>query len=646
MTPRRNPTASSLRKLLDAVFPSSSDFDAFVLDHYRDVHLQLSTAMDRTQRVSKLLESQPPAEVLERLCQAYPELVAQWESLLIEDTGRRILKDEFELHEVLRNGPMSKIYRAWQRTTNAWRVVKELKVELSDAQSQQRFKQEVLILGKLQANQHIVQIIDADVDDHDRPWLAMELLTGESLAAYLSRRGPLGQDESYRILSDVCKALSAAHSCRPSIVHRDLKPENIFLHLTDQSGDTSQITPYKVKLLDFGLAKVLWESRSALSSHYGIGTPLWMAPEQFDVNLAISPATDVWAFGLLAFRIITGFHYFPEGNQPKPSTSTMAAQISRGVLVLPSARACEFGLPNLISAGFDRWFARCVCRDVTSRYQNASEAMNAFKAMVYSPQRVIVQSATQNLPSGMKPDLTHIPSGHFTIGSHPITDPDRWLDEVQRPVFIEQPFLLARTQVTQAQYEQVMGINPSFFNGVSQRPIEMVSLLDAIRYCNALSEREGLEPYYHLYDSMLEIRGDIPLSRAGYRLPTEEEWEYAARANQKHSYAGSQQPAQVAWYAENSVATTHPVGLKEHNAWRLYDMSGNIFEWVLSPYQATYFGDVPDEAVRHDLNQEYVVRGGAWSSSVDLLRVSHRLAVPADWRTNYIGFRIARTQAG
>lgn len=651
MTSVKNPTASSLRKLLDAVLPTSSDFDAFVVDHYPEVNRQLSAAMDRKQRVSKLFESRRTTDVLERLRDTIPELVAHKEHLLIEDTGRRVLKDEFELYEVIHEGPMSKIYRAWQRTTNVWRVVKELKISLADEQSQQRFKQEVEILGTLQSSQHVVQIIDADVTDDDKPWIAMEMLNGESLAVYLARRRTLASEESYRILSDVCKALSAAHACRPSVVHRDLKPENVFLHFVEQSGDSSQVVPYKVKLLDFGLAKVLSESRPALSSSSrgGIGTPLWMAPEQFDGNRVTSPATDIWALGLLAFRILTGFHYFPEGNHPKPSFFPMMEQIRRDSLAAASERARQFGSPTLLADGFDRWFARCVCREVESRYQNASEAMRAFKSMVYSPQprQAAVQSTEQvpKIESAIRPELTSIPSGHFTMGSHPITEPERWLDEVQRPAFIERPFLLAKTPVTQSQYERVVGNNPASFSGEPQRPVECVNLLDAVRYCNALSEREGLEPCYRLDDKTLEVRVDIPLNRAGYRLPTEEEWEYAARANQKQSYAGSQQPSPVAWYAENAGATTQPVGLKDHNAWQLYDMSGNVFEWVLSPYQASYFGDAGADSVRYDLSQEFVVRGGAWSSPVDMLRVSHRLAVPADWRTNYIGFRIARTQS-
>ena len=227
------------------------------------------------------------------------------------------------------------------------------------------------------------------------------------------------------------------------------------------------------------------------------------------------------------------------------------------------------------------------------------------------------------------------------MGSTADTDPDRWHDEVQRRVHVAQPFYLSQTEVTQEQFHSVLGENPSGFCA-PRHPVEMVDLVDCLRYCNELSRLEGLEPCYFLEGSAIALRTGLPLARAGYRLPTEEEWEYGARANQAYRFAGSNEAKHVAWYADNAAASTRPVAEKQPNAWQLFDMSGNVFEWVFSVYQACW--DAHSAlALDHGIAREYVVRGGAWSSAADMLRVSHRLSVPATWRTNYIGFRIART---
>jgi formylglycine-generating enzyme required for sulfatase activity len=171
-------------------------------------------------------------------------------------------------------------------------------------------------------------------------------------------------------------------------------------------------------------------------------------------------------------------------------------------------------------------------------------------------------------PLGMKLNL--IPPGEFAMGS-PKSEPGRWDDETQHLVKITKPFYLSAHEVTQAQYEQVMGKNPSYFsvsgNGkgrvsgdTSQLPVERVSWNDAVEFCRKLSDEEGVE----------------------YRLPTEAEWEYACRAGTTTAYSFGNDVAQLgeyAWYADNSENTSHAVGEKKPNAWGLYDMHGNVWEW-------------------------------------------------------------------
>ena len=162
--------------------------------------------------------------------------------------------------------------------------------------------------------------------------------------------------------------------------------------------------------------------------------------------------------------------------------------------------------------------------------------------------------------------LILIPSGEFTMGS-PVSEKDHRDDEKQHRVRITKPFYLGETTVTQNQYERLWGSNPSHFKGDGQLPVEQVSWEEAVEFCKKLSAKEGKQ----------------------YQLPTEAQWEYACRAGSAaRSYFGEDASvADHAWYAENSSDKTHPVKQKKPNAFGLYDMYGNVYQWC-SDYHAEY----------------------------------------------------------
>lgn len=260
------------------------------------------------------------------------------------------------------------------------------------------------------------------------------------------------------------------------------------------------------------------------------------------------------------------------------------------------------------------------------------------------------------------PRFVLVEGGTFSMGNKS-GDPD---EKPVHDVTLEN-YYIAKYEVTQEEWIAVMGTNPSGFSSKpvikekqAKRPVEQVSWYDAVLYCNARSRLEGLTPCYSLGGttdpdewgpSPLESKKSqwdsisCDMQASGYRLPTEAEWEYAARGGKKsinYSYSGYNTVEIVAWYEHNSIAKTHESGKKKPNELGIYDMTGNVWEWCFDRY-----GGYQKNAISNPINglspgKDRVVRGGSWASNSKVCLVTNRNTRNPTDRVDSVGFRLVK----
>jgi formylglycine-generating enzyme required for sulfatase activity len=238
----------------------------------------------------------------------------------------------------------------------------------------------------------------------------------------------------------------------------------------------------------------------------------------------------------------------------------------------------------------------------------------------------------------LSPYMVRAPGGAFWMGS---MEGAYVANERAHQVSVKQ-FYISETEITQEIWTSVMGSNPSLFPG-EDRPVDNVSWFDAVQFCNALSEWERLTPAYTIAGDRVSWDPEAN----GYRLPTEAEWEYAARGGASAAvsepltrvyYSGGENADEIGWYDKNSGRASKPVKGKAPNALGLYDMSGNVWEWVWDRYASYPSNPMAEPEGR----VTRVLRGGAWFTPVNLLRVTYRFWNAPGFKANTVGFRIAR----
>ena len=276
-----------------------------------------------------------------------------------------VFAGRYRLVRCIASGGMGAVYEAVHLETQRRRALKVMHPHLFGSEEmRERFKLEARIAAQVES-EFIVDVSDAGVDEATRmPFLVMELLRGEELGDRLKRVGRLPPHEVVSHLQQAAWALDRTHAA--SIVHRDLKPANLFL---TQREDGS----LRIKILDFGVAKLIAEGATSAGATRSLGTPLYMAPEQFRTGAGLTGAADIYALGMMAYTLLVGEAYWHAEARGSGNVIAFALAAALGPMEPATRRAASRGV--MLPPTFDAWFARVAAVNPADRHPTASEAV-------------------------------------------------------------------------------------------------------------------------------------------------------------------------------------------------------------------------------------------------------------------------------
>ena len=474
---------------------------------------------------------------------------------------------------------------------------------------------EAQILKKLH-HPAIISVEDcgyADLTKMARPYIVMEYFPGLSLEKFIQERGIITPEEMTLVALQVAEGMHAAH--QNNILHRDLKPDNILVRKEGRN--------WKVKIIDFGLAmrKTTIETSIAARGegettigNSVAGTIKYAPPEQMGDMKGVKAGaySDVYSFGKVFCYALF------KTTDPKDRHWKGVAENIRGNLK-EMVDQCKEEELKYRYADFEPVLK--ILKGLGSsrpvKVQQAKVEPPPIPKVEIQPQGEAVKKASEVITNALGIKFAWIPAGTFMMGS-PKSEEGRIPNETSHKVTITKGFYLGIYTVTQEQWECVMGNNPSSKTKGAKLPVTDVSWKDCWGFIKKLNAKTG----------------DV------YRLPSEAEWEYACRAGTATAYSyGDYMTMNDANFDGESIEA---VGSYKPNAFGIYDMHGNVWEWC-----EDWYGDYPDGAVmdpRYPVTGEYrVLRGGSFGVNVSAARSSYRdYNAPSD-RLVSNGFRLART---
>ena len=470
-------------------------------------------------------------------------------------------------------------------------------------EAQRLFEQEAVRLDDLGRHPQIPELL-AHCEQEGRQYLVQEFIDGENLLQELHRAGRFSEAKIKDLLLDLLPVLQFIHAGQ--VIHRDIKPENIIRRRSDG----------KLVVVDFGAAKMA--SQTALQkTGTTIGSAGYAAPEQAFGKALF--ASDIYSLGVSCLHLITNVN-------PLTMYDPVEGFAWRDFLV-----------NQKVSNELGQILDKMTQPSVKQRYQSVAETLQVLQPKVSSlvtpqpsqpsqPQRTPASTSSNSLVldcgNGVKLELVKVAAGSFDMGSNEDND--------EKPIHRVnlREFLIGKYPVTQEQYQAVIGKNPSHFKG-NQNPVEKVSWHDAVKFCEKLAQK----------------------TREKVRLPTEAEWEYAAKGGNQsegYKYAGSDSLDEVGWYDGNTTflgffgGKTQPVGQKRENELGIYDMSGNVWEWCEDIWHGNYNGAPTDGSawLTGGEQSKRALRGGSWDILDHYCRSAYRSRSYADISDFGNGFRV------
>jgi len=243
-------------------------------------------------------------------------------------------------------------------------------------------------------------------------------------------------------------------------------------------------------------------------------------------------------------------------------------------------------------------------------------------------------------------EFSYVCAGTFLMGS-PYDEEGRGSEETEHEVTLTGSFWIGTYEVTQQEFEERMGYQPSTVEGCDDCPVEYVSWHEGAAFANAISDQAGLDRCYVCGGSASTVECEptdefsSPYLCPGYRFPMEAEWEMAARGGERWRFAGSDEPSEVAWFSDNASEPI-PVGLLQPNAWGLFDMSGNVWEWCHDCLREGVDSSQVDPFCP-GTSASRASRGGSWYNTTENIRVANRYKYVHDYRHSVLGFRLVRS---
>ena len=548
-----------------------------------------------------------------------------------EKCGGKILLDgRYRPIKILGEGGFGRTFQALdEKRLNTPCVIKQFLPQQAGSIALQKatelFKQESKRLQELGKHPQIPDLL-AFFPEDGRLYLIQEFIDGQNLLQELQNKGTLKEPEIKTLLEKLLPVLQFIHDNQ--VIHRDIKLENI---IKSKNGT--------LFLIDFGVSK---ETTGSILTRVGTitGTPGFAPPEQF--RGIVYHSSDLYSLAVTCVRLLTGHLQEINGVDKLFDTNTMQWQWQKYVSVSQELKDVLETMLQDIPA---------------NRYQSATEVLAALsntkarvrqqvsphssKQSIYSPTNITkipgntpldINSAlsfTEDLGKGVKLEMIAIPGGTFLMGS-PENEVERFSDESPQHEVTVPGFFIGKYQLTQLQYQTIMGTNHSYFKG-DNRPVEGVCWEDAVKFCQKLNHR----------------------TLGNYRLPSEAEWEYACRAGTKTPFHfGDNVTTDLVNYNGNYPYSSAPkgkyreqttdVGIFPPNAFGLYDMHGNVWEWCEDERHENYINAPTDGSSwqsRISLGQK-VLRGGCWHDYARYCRSACRLKSPCCSRNYFYGFRV------